>query len=116
MHSSRDGFHHVSFERELAKDMPYQEQDMPNLRGKVALVTGASRGVGKGVALGLGEAGVTVYITGRTVEEGQAAVDLPGTIHQTVEEVNRLGGRSIAVRCDHRNDEEVKAVFARIAQ
>ena len=46
---------------------------MKSLNGKVALVTGASRGIGKGIALGLGEAGATVYITGRTVEEGKAA-------------------------------------------
>ena len=87
---------------------------MKPLAGKVALVTGASRGIGKGIALGLGEAGATVYITGRTVEEGQAAVDLPGTIAQTAEEVSILGGKGIAVRCDHRNDEEVKDVFQRI--
>jgi len=77
---------------------------MKTLAGKVALVTGASRGVGKGVALGLGEAGATVYITGRTVEEGRAAVDLPGTIQQTADEVTQLGGRGIALRCDHRKD------------
>ena len=58
---------------------------MKSLTGKVALVTGASRGVGKGIALGLGEAGATVYVTGRTVEEGKAAVSLPGTIYQTAE-------------------------------
>lgn len=87
---------------------------MKLLAGKVALVTGASRGVGKGIALGLGEAGATVYITGRTVEEGQAAVDLPGTIQQTADEVTQLGGQGIALRCDHRNDTEVEAVFQRI--
>jgi len=87
---------------------------MKSLAGKVALVTGASRGIGKGIALGLGEAGATVYLTGRTVEEGQAAVDLPGTIHQTAEEVSQHGGKGIAVRCDHVNDEEVKDLFQRI--
>ncbi len=87
---------------------------MKSLAGKVALVTGASRGVGKGIALGLGEAGATVYITGRTVEEGKAVVDLPGTIYQTAEEVSKLGGKGIALRCDHLNDEEVRAVFQRI--
>jgi len=87
---------------------------MKSLSGKVALVTGASRGVGKGIAVGLGEAGATVYITGRTVEEGKAVVELPGTIHQTAEEVSQLGGKGIALLCDHANDEEVKAVFQRI--
>jgi dehydrogenase/reductase SDR family protein 1 len=87
---------------------------MKSLTGKVALVTGASRGVGKGIALGLGEAGATVYITGRTVEEGKAAVDLPGNIYQTEEEIASLGGRGIAVRCDHTNDEEVKDLFRRL--
>ena len=87
---------------------------MPSLMGTVAVVTGASRGVGKGIALGLGEAGATVYLTGRTVEEGHAAVSLTGTIHQTAEEVNQLGGKGIPIQCDHRNDEEVEAIFQRI--
>jgi dehydrogenase/reductase SDR family protein 1 len=87
---------------------------MKTLAGKVALVSGASRGIGKGIALGLGEAGATVYITGRTVEEGEAAVKLPGTIHRTAEEVTKLGGKCIAIRCDHKNDEEVKSVFQQI--
>jgi NAD(P)-dependent dehydrogenase (short-subunit alcohol dehydrogenase family) len=87
---------------------------MKPLEGKVALVTGASRGVGKGIALGLGEAGATVYITGRTVKEGQDVRGLPGTIHQTAAEVEKLGGKCTAIRCDHRNDKEVEAVFQRI--
>jgi dehydrogenase/reductase SDR family protein 1 len=86
---------------------------MPSLNGKIAVVTGASRGVGKGVALGLGEAGATVYITGRTVDEAKA--DVPGTIQQTADEVTNLGGKGIPVRCDHRNDQEVEALFQRIA-
>jgi NAD(P)-dependent dehydrogenase (short-subunit alcohol dehydrogenase family) len=84
------------------------------LEGCVALVTGASRGVGKGVALGLGEAGATVYVTGRTTDEGKAAVRLGGTIGATADEVTKLGGRGIAVRCDHRDDEQVRAVLERI--
>jgi len=87
---------------------------MKPLTDKVALITGASRGIGKGVALGLGEAGATVYITGRTIEESKAAVTLPGTIHQTADEVTKLGGKCIALQCDHRNDWEVELIFERI--
>ncbi len=87
---------------------------MPDLKGKIALVTGASRGVGKGIALGLGEAGATVYITGRTTEEGKAAIPLPGTIHATAAAVDELGGRGIACPCDHRNDAEVAEVVKQI--
>jgi len=87
---------------------------MAHLRGKVALVTGASRGVGRGGALGLGEAGATVYITGRTTTEDGTATSLPGAIQQTADEVTQVGGQGIAVRCDHRNDDEVEAVVARI--
>ena len=86
------------------------------LAGKVALVTGASRGVGKGIALGLGEAGAKVYVTGRTVVAGQAAVDLPGTIGETAEAVTQAGGLGLAVRCDHREDAQVTALFDRIRQ
>ena len=93
---------------------------MADLRGKVAIVTGGSRGVGKGCALGLAEAGATVYITGRTTVEGQSpkhdGVALPGTIHQTAEEITRLGGVGIAVRCDHRNDADVAALFEQVAR
>jgi NAD(P)-dependent dehydrogenase (short-subunit alcohol dehydrogenase family) len=82
----------------------------------VALVTGASRGVGKGVALGLGEAGATVYVTGRTTVEGAAASKMPGTVAQTADEVTALGGRGIAVACDHCDDEQTRTVFAQIAR
>ena len=67
-----------------------------DLSGRVALVTGASRGVGKGIALALGEAGATVYVTGRTLQEGQAR--LPGTISATAEEVTARGGKGVALR------------------
>ena len=82
--------------------------------GQVALVTGASRGVGKGVALGLGEAGATVYLTGRTIQEGTAASKMPGTIQQTAEQVTQLGGKGIALACDHRDDSQTHAVIERI--
>ena len=83
-----------------------------SLSGQIALVTGASRGIGKGIALELGVAGATVYVTGRTVDDGGAVV--PGTVGATADEVTRLGGNGIAVRCDHGRDEEIQALFERI--
>lgn len=69
-----------------------EESAARSLTGRVALVTGASRGVGRGIALGLGEAGATVYVTGRTVEEGASASRLPGTVQATATQVSELGG------------------------
>ena len=65
------------------------------LEGKICLVTGASRGVGRGVALALGAAGATVYVTGRSVREGDAP--LPGTVYRTAEDIDQAGGQGIAV-------------------
>jgi NAD(P)-dependent dehydrogenase (short-subunit alcohol dehydrogenase family) len=90
----------------------YQFPD--TLRGRVALVTGASRGVGKGVALGLGEAGATVYITGRTVQPGSSPGSLGGTLLESAEAVTQAGGKGIAVACDHTDDDQVRALFDRI--
>lgn len=87
---------------------------MDGLREKVAVVTGASRGIGKGIALGLGEAGAIVYVTGRSTHQNHAG--LPGTVEETATEVTRLGGHGIAVRCDHRIDVEVAKVFDRIQE
>jgi NAD(P)-dependent dehydrogenase (short-subunit alcohol dehydrogenase family) len=88
---------------------------MPSLQEKVAVVTGASRGVGKGIALALGEAGATVYVTGRSEARGTTE-GLPGTVQETAEAVTQRGGQGIAVRCDHTVDDEVEALFARVKQ
>lgn len=86
-------------------------QDKP-LQGVVAVVTGASRGAGKGIALALGAEGATVYVTGRSKKEGDAA--LPGTIYATAEGVTRAGGKGIAVAVDHSDDAQVKALFEQV--
>lgn len=85
---------------------------MGSLSGKVAVVTGASRGIGKGVALALASEGATVYVTGRTVTSGTSS--LPGTIGETAAEVTRRGGRGIPVRVDHGDDGQVAALFEQI--
>lgn len=78
----------------------------------VAIVTGASRGAGKGIAIALGSHGCTVYVTGRTQALGQAA--LGGTIHETAEAVTAAGGRGIAVAVDHADDAQVRTLFDQV--
>ncbi|HEV8261231.1 MAG TPA: SDR family NAD(P)-dependent oxidoreductase [Burkholderiales bacterium] len=85
-----------------------------SLQGKAAVVTGASRGAGRGIALALGEVGATVYVTGRSVRGEATTENLPGTIEETAETVTARGGTGIAVRCDHRADSDVEALFARV--
>ncbi|HXG64464.1 MAG TPA: SDR family NAD(P)-dependent oxidoreductase [Blastocatellia bacterium] len=89
---------------------------MKPLEGKIAVVTGASRGAGRGIALVLGEAGATVYVTGRSVNHEPTTEDLPGTVEKTAEAATARGGVGIPVRCDHTVDAEVEALFARVQQ
>ena len=88
------------------------------LTGKVAVVTGSSRGIGRGIALVLAEQGVTVYVTGRTVNPGDYY--LPGTVGETAAECSTRGeasgGKGIAVACDHGDDAQVAALFAQVAR
>lgn len=84
------------------------------LRGQVAVVTGASRGAGKGIAEALGAQGMVVYVTGRSQHVSDA--DLPGTVQATAEAVTEAGGLGLAAICDHRDDEQVGALFARVAR
>ncbi|WP_152656590.1 SDR family NAD(P)-dependent oxidoreductase [Oceanobacillus sp. CFH 90083] len=86
---------------------------MKNLHGKVALVTGGSRGAGRGIAIELGKAGAIVYVTGRSVK-GASTNNWPGTIDDTVLEIEAAGGTGIAVQCDHTNDIETEAVISQI--
>lgn len=104
--------------------MTSTESSQP-LAGRVAVVTGASRGAGRGIALELGAAGATVYITGRSTREHPADTyggilarsdleTMPGSIDETAADVTELGGRGIAVRCDHTRVDDVEQLFARV--
>lgn len=89
---------------------------MTDLRDRIAVVTGASRGVGRGIAHELGAAGATVYVTGRSVRGEPTADGLPGTVAGTAELVSEAGGRGVAVLCDHTDDAQVEALFARVEE
>jgi NAD(P)-dependent dehydrogenase (short-subunit alcohol dehydrogenase family) len=103
-----------------------EEKGRP-LEGQVAVVTGASRGAGRGIATELGAAGATVIVTGRSTRERPAdgyeqlmklsgLARLPGTIEETADDVTRLGGRAVAIACDHTREEDVAALFERVGR
>lgn len=81
---------------------------------RIVVVTGASRGAGKGIAIALGATGATVYVTGRTRKEGDGP--LPGTVQATAEAVSAAGGKGIAVYCDHADDEQVEQLFEQVRE
>ena len=81
---------------------------MGSLNGKIAVVTGASRGIGKGIALALGEQGCTVYVTGRTTGDGERTIDTTARL------VTEAGGEGRAIRCDHGDDEDIARLFGQI--
>jgi NAD(P)-dependent dehydrogenase (short-subunit alcohol dehydrogenase family) len=85
---------------------------MATLTGRVAVVTGASRGIGKGCAIELGALGATVYVTGRSASKG--AHPLGGTVAETAAAVTAAGGRGVAVVCDHRDDGQVRRLFRQV--
>jgi NAD(P)-dependent dehydrogenase (short-subunit alcohol dehydrogenase family) len=87
---------------------------MKNLEGTIALVAGATRGAGRGIAVSLGEAGATVYCTGRSTRAARSEYDRPETIEETAELVTEAGGAGIAVPTDHLQPEQVEALVARI--
>src|SRR5260221_7768304 len=80
----------------------------------IVVVTGASRGAGKGIAIALGAAGATVYVTGRSTSDSDT--QWGGTIHETAELVTKAGGKGVAVAVDHADDAAVAAFFDRIAK
>ena len=85
------------------------------LAGRVALVAGGTRGGGRGIAVALGEAGATVYVTGRSSAAGRSELGRPETIEETARLVSAAGGTGIPVRADHSQPEQVQALAARVA-
>src|SRR5579864_6077987 len=90
---------------------------MKPLKGRIAVVAGASRGAGRGIALALGDAGATVYVAARSSRDGPKPADnAPGTIEDTAEEVTARGGLGIPVRADLSQEDQAGALFRRVAE
>jgi NAD(P)-dependent dehydrogenase (short-subunit alcohol dehydrogenase family) len=101
--------------RSPVRSRPAAPKPKPSpLQGQVALVAGATRGAGRGIARALGEAGAIVYCTGRSVRGNLSPYGRPETIDETAELINSAGGTAIAVRVDHTVESDVKALLARI--
>jgi NAD(P)-dependent dehydrogenase (short-subunit alcohol dehydrogenase family) len=83
---------------------------------RIVVVTGATRGAGRGIALALADANTTVYVTGRTQSEGQNDEGLPGSVSGTADEINARGGNGVPMVCDHSDDSQVRSLFARIGE
>jgi NAD(P)-dependent dehydrogenase (short-subunit alcohol dehydrogenase family) len=81
----------------------------------IAVVTGASRGIGRGIALSLGDIGAVVYVTGRTVGDTKPRDNAPGSVEETATLVTERGGKGIAVRCDHTSYDDIKALMQRVS-
>src|SRR5262252_8921999 len=94
--------------------MPKKKSSRRPLTGRVALVAGATRGAGRGIARALGDAGATVYCTGRSVKGKPSPYRRPETIHETAAIIAAAGGEAVALRVDHTKEAEVKALFRRI--
>src|SRR5580693_2380743 len=86
------------------------------LAGAVAVVAGATRGAGRGIARALGEAGATVYCTGRSVRGNRSPYNRPETVDETAEMISSAGGSAIALRVDHTVEREVQEVFGRVVR
>jgi len=87
---------------------------MTGLEDRIALVTGASRGAGRGIARVLGQEGMTVYVTARSTPGAPTVEEYPHAIEETAEEISAAGGRGVAVPCDHTDDVQVRGLFERI--
>src|SRR5579871_149921 len=100
----------------MRKPLPNSRPDQPrhSLKDAVAVVAGATRGAGRGIARALGEAGAVVYCTGRSVRGKPATRNRPETIDETAEMIGAAGGTAHAVRVDHADEEQVAALFERV--